>query len=166
MSTAATPTPVQLLQARWAGLAPREQALVAGATALVALALVWWIALAPALNTLRRAGEQHRALDAQLLHVQRLQALAKAMQAQPRQSHEEAMRQLEQAIRQQLGVSARYSIAGERVTVTLANTPAPALAQWLTQVRSNARALPGEAKLTRNPAGGWDGSLVLTLPPR
>ena len=29
-----------------------------------------------------------------------------------------------------------------------------------------ARALPGEARLTRNAAGGWDGSLVLTLPPR
>ena len=140
--------------------------MVAGATALVVLALLWWIALAPALATLRAAGEQHRVLDAQLQHVQRLQALAKAMQAQPRQGHDEAMRQLEQAIKQQLGVSARYSIAGERVTVTFSNTPAPALAQWLTQVRSNARALPGEAKLARNAAGGWDGSLVLTLPPR
>jgi len=158
--------PLQQLKARWAGLAPREQAMVAGATALVLLALIWWIALAPALRTLGAAGEQHRALDAQLQHVQRLQAQARAMQAQPRQGHEEAMRQLEQAIRQQLGTSARYSIAGDRVTVTLSNTPAPALAQWLTQVRSNARALPGEARLTRNASGGWDGSLVLTLPPR
>ena len=88
------------------------------------------------------------------------------MQAAPRQNYDEAMRQLEGAIRQQLGVSARYSIAGDRVTVTLSNTPAPALAQWLTQVRSNARALPGEARLTRNAGGGWDGSLVLTLPTR
>ena len=162
-STAAT---LKQLQARWAGLAPREQGLVAGATALVALALLWWIALAPAFATLRSAAAQHRTLDAQLQHVQRLQAQAKAMQAQPRQGHDEAMRQLEQAIKQQLGVSARYSIAGERVTVTVLTTPAPALAQWLTQVRSNARALPGEAMLTRNAAGGWDGSLVLTLPPR
>ena len=162
----ATAATLKQLQARWAGLAPREQAMVAGAGALVAFALLWWVALAPALGTLRAAGEQHRALDAQLLQVQRLQAQAKAMQAQPRQPHDEAMRQLEQAIRQQLGVSARYSISGERVTVTFTNTPAAALAQWLTQVRSNARALPGEAKLTRNAAGGWDGSLVLTLPPR
>ena len=158
--------PLQQLKARWATLAPREQAMVAGASALVLLALLWWIALAPALSTLRQAAEQHRALDAQLQNMQRLQQQAKAMQAQPRQSGDEAMRQLEAAIRQQLGVSARYSIAGDRVTVTLANTPAPALAQWLTQVRSNARALPGEARLTRNASGGWDGSLVLTLPPR
>ena len=156
----------QELRERWALLAPREQALVAAAAGLVALALLWWIALAPALATLRSAEAQHRALDAQLAHMKRLQAQAKAMQGQPRQSTEEAMRQLEAAIRQQLGVSARYSIAGERVTLTLTNTPAPALAQWLSQVRTNARAIPGEARLTRNPAGGWDGSLVLTLPAR
>lgn len=156
----------QALRARWAALAPREQALVAGAIALVTFALLWWLALAPALATLRSAEKQHRALDNQLQQMLRLQAQARAMQAQPRQSHDDAMRQLELAIRQQLGVSARYSIAGDRVSVTLSNTPAPALAQWLSQVRANARALPGEARLTRNASGGWDGSLVLTLPPR
>jgi general secretion pathway protein M len=156
----------QELRARWAGLAPREQALVAGAAALVALALLWWVALGPALSTLRSAESQHRALDVQLQQMRRLQAQARAMQAQPKFNHDEAMRQLEAAIRQQLGVSARYAIAGDRVTITLTNTPAQALAQWLSQVRTNARAIPGEARLTRNAAGGWDGSLVLTLPPR
>ena len=52
-------------------------------------------------TTLRAAGAQHRALDAQLAQMQRLQAQAKAMQSAPRQSPEEAMRQLEGAIRQQ-----------------------------------------------------------------
>ncbi|MBE7366772.1 type II secretion system protein GspM [Ramlibacter pallidus] len=155
---------VQDLRTRWAGLAPREQALVTAAAGLVVLALLWWILLGPALATLRSAEAQHRVLDQQVLQMRRLQAQARTMQAQPKQNPDEAMRQLEAAIRQQLGVSARYSIAGERVTVTLANVPAPALAQWLTQVRSNARAIPGEAKLARNPAGGWDGTLVLTLP--
>jgi general secretion pathway protein M len=157
---------MQDLRTRWAGLAPRERALVGGAVALVALALLWWVALAPALATLRSAETQHRVLDNQLQHMRRLQAQARAMQAQPRQNHDDAMRQLEAAIRQQLGVSARYSIAGDRVTITLTNTPAQALAQWLTQVRTNARAIPGEARLTRNAAGGWDGTLVLTLPAR
>jgi general secretion pathway protein M len=156
----------QALRARWAALAPREQTLVASAAGLIALAVLWWVALAPALSTLRSAEIQHRTIDTQVQHMLRLQSQAKAMQAQPRQSHDDAMRQLEQAIRQQLGVSARYAIAGDRVTVTLSNTPAPALAQWLSQVRANARALPGEARLTRNAGGGWDGSLVLTLPPR
>lgn len=156
----------QELQARWAGLAPRERMLVVAAAGLVALALLWWVALGPAIATLRTADEQHRALDTQLAHMQRLQAQAKAMQSAPRQNPEEAMRQLETSIRQQLGTSARYVIAGDRVTVTLANTPAEALAQWLSQVRTNARAIPGEAKLTRNAGGGWDGSVVLALPAR
>lgn len=160
------PQQLQALRARWSTLAPREQVLVATAAALLCFALVWWIALAPALATLRKAEAQHRTLDAELARMQRLQAQAKAMQTQPRQGRDESMRQLEAAIRQQLGTSARYSVDGERVTVTLANTPAPVLAQWLTQVRANARALPGEAKLARNPTGGWDGTLVLTLPAR
>lgn len=156
----------EALRARWQALAPREQALVAAASALVALALLWWIALAPAVGTLRSAEEQHRALDQQLQQMRRLQAQAKAMQSQPRLGQEESLRQLDASIRQQLGLGARHAIAGERVTVTLTNAPAAALAQWLSQVRTNARAIPGEARLTRNAAGGWDGTLVLTLPAR
>lgn len=157
---------LQQLRAHWAGLAPREQALVAAAAGLVAVALLWWVALAPALGTLRSAEADHRVLDNQLQQMRRLQAQARAMQSQPRLGQAEAMRQLEAAVRQQLGTSARYIVDGERVTITLINTPAPALAQWLTQVRTNARAIPGEARLTRNAAGGWDGTLVLTLPAR
>jgi general secretion pathway protein M len=154
------------LRARWDGLAPRERLLVAAAAGVVGIALLWWVALGPAIATLRSSDGQHRALDAQVQQMLRLQAQAKVMQAQPRQNPDEAMRQLEAAIRQQLGVAARYSIAGDRVTVTLTGVPPQALAQWLSQVRINARALPVEAKLTRAVAGGWDGSLVLALPPR
>jgi len=156
----------QALQAWWKALAARERRLLLGAAALVAAALVWWIALAPALATLHAADAQHEALEAQLAQMQRLQAQARAMQALPRQSAEEGVRQLEAAIRQHLGTSARYTILGDRVTVTLADARAEALAQWLAQVRTNARAIPGEAKLARNATGGWDGSVVLTLPAR
>jgi general secretion pathway protein M len=154
------------LRARWDMLAAREKLMVVAATALVALALAWWIAIAPALATLRAADEQHRVLDTQLQQMLRLQSQAQAMQGQPRQTQDEAMRLLEAAIRQHLGITARYSIQGERITLTLAGTQPQALAQWLTQARVNARALPGEARLTRNPAGGWDGTIVVSLPPR
>lgn len=156
----------QDLHAYWNGLAARERALVVGASGLVLLALLWWVGLAPAIATLRAADAQHRALDAQVAHMQRLQAQAKAMQSLPRQNPDDAVRQLDAAIRQQLGTSARYSILGDRVTITLTNAPANALAQWLAQVRTNARAVPGEAHLTRNAGGGWDGSVVLALPAR
>lgn len=151
-------------RARWLALAPREKVLVAAAAVLVGLALTWWIALAPALRTLHAAPEQHRQLDAQLQRMRQLQAEAQALQGQPRRGGEAAMRQLEQGIRQQLGLAARYSIAGDRVTLTLAGVPGQALAAWLAQARVDAGARPGEARLARNAAGTWDGTLVVTVP--
>jgi general secretion pathway protein M len=155
-----------LLRARWEGLAPREKALVGGAVLLLTIVLLWLIAIGPALATLRTAEEQHRALDAQLQRMRGLQAQAQTLQAQPKQGHEEALRLLELSVRQRLGTSARLVIAGERATITLSGTPPDALAQWLTQARVNARALPGEARIQRNAGGLWEGTLVLTLPPR
>ena len=72
------------LQQRWKALAPREQNLVLAASAIVALALLWWVALAPALKTLRTAPARHAALDAQLQRMQSLQAEALQLQAAPR----------------------------------------------------------------------------------
>lgn len=155
-----------LLKARWESLAPREKAWVAAVVVLLAALLVWLIALGPAMATLRTAETQHRALDAQLQHMRSLQAQAQALQAQPKQSHEEALRQLELSVRERLGTTARSAVAGERVTITLAGAAPQALAQWLTQVRVNARALPSEARLSRNSGGLWEGTVVLTLPPR
>ena len=155
-----------MLKARWEGLRPREQAMVAVAALVAGATLVWLVALGPALATLRSAEVQRRGLDAQLQQMRGLQAQAKALQSQPKQGYDEALRLLELSVRQRLGTMARMVIAGERVTVTLAGTAPDALAQWLTQARVNARALPGEAHLSRNPGGLWEGTLVLTLPPR
>lgn len=154
------------LKQKWAMLGPREQRMVAGASALVAVALLWWLALAPPLAVVRAAETQHRALESQLQQMLGLQAQARALQTQPRQTVDEASRLLEATVRQQLGPSARMSISGERVTLTLAGTSPAALGQWLTQARINARVLPAEARLTRNAAGQWDGTLVMALPPR
>ena len=155
-----------MLRARWEALAPREKMLVAAATTVVVLAIAWLILLGPALATLRSAESQQRALDGQLQAMRALQAQAQALQSQPKQSHEEASRLLELSVRQGLGTTARMTIQGERVTLTLTGTTPEALAQWLTQARVNARALPGEARLYRNSGGLWEGTLVLTLPPR
>jgi general secretion pathway protein M len=155
-----------LLKARWDGLAAREKTLTAGAGVLIVVALVWLVLLGPALGTLRSAETQRRALDEQLRQMQTLQAQAQALQAQPKQNHDDAVRLLELSVRQRLGTSARILIAGDRATVTLTGTSPDALAQWLTQARVNARALPGEARIARNAAGLWEGTLVLSLPPR
>lgn len=159
MSTAA-------LRAYWERLAVREKVMVAAAAIVVAALLVWLIALRPAFAVLRSAEPQHRALDAQLQQMLGLQQQAKALQAQPKLGHDEALRLLELSLRQRLGTSARLTVAGERATITLAGTPADALARWLTQARVDARALPGEARLSRNAGGLWEGTLVLSLPAR
>lgn len=151
--------------AAWTRLAPREKLLVAAAGLLLGLALVWWLLVAPALGTLRAAEAQHRQVDTQLARMRGLQQQAQSLQSQPVQGRDESLRQLEQSVRQRLGTAARISIAGDRVTLTLTAVPADVLAGWLAQARVNARALPGEARLTRGAGGGWDGTLVLSLPP-
>lgn len=157
---------MQVLRARWTQLAPREKMLATAATALVLLALMWWIALGPAIATVRNSEAQHRAVDAQLQRMLALQAQAKSLQSQPRQNYDEALRQLELSVRQRLGTTGRIVIQGDRATVSLTGTSPDALAQWLSQARVNARAIPGEAHLTRGASGLWDGTLILTLPPR
>jgi general secretion pathway protein M len=154
----------QALRARWNTLAPREKLMVAAGTALVAFALVWMIAIGPALATLRGAQEQRRELDMQVQRMVNLQAQAQSLQSQPKIGREEAVRQLELSARQRLGTTGRLVVSGDRVTVTLSGTQADALAQWLSQARTAARALPGEAHLTRNAGGTWEGTLVLNLP--
>lgn len=150
------------LQTRWRSVSPREQrwALLAGV--LLSLALLWWLALAPALAVLKAAPAQHHALDAQLEQMQRLQTQAKAFQAQPVLSVDAARQALEAALKP-LGSGAQMTVQLDRVTVTLKAVPAGALAQWLATVRQNAHAAPVEAHLVRNPAGSWDGTLVLNL---
>jgi general secretion pathway protein M len=150
----------------WRGLAAREKMLAVAAAALVALALLWWIAIGPALAVLRTADTQHAALDQQVSRMRSLQQQAKALQSQPKQGYDESLRQLEEAVRQRLGTTARMTVSGERVTLTLTAAPPDALATWLTQARVNARALPSEARLNRGASGGWDGTIVVTLPGR
>ena len=160
------------IQERWRALAPREKTLVTAAASVVALALLWWVGVAPALKILGQADARQQSLDAQWQQMQALEAQARALQAQPKARHDEAVRALEASIKQSLGAGAQLSVSGERATLTLKGVPASALGTWLTQVRANARALPTEARLVRNPsttaATGvlWDGVLVLALPPR
>lgn len=157
------------LQARWAQLAPRERRLLGLALAVILAALLWQLLLAPALRTLRTAGAQAQALDAQLQHMQMLQTQAKALQQQAPLSYDDALRALNQATTQTLGTSAQISVSAERATVTLQAASADALAQWLAQARLNARATPLEARLNRiaTPSGvTWSGVLVMGLPQR
>lgn len=177
------------LRARWAALDARERRLVAIAAAVIGVALVWWIAFAPALKVLREAPAEHARLDAQLQQMTTLQAQAKTLQSQPRANREESMKALEGSVHAGLGPTAQIQQqgSGEGVNIIVRAVPAEALAQWIAQARGNARAVPREVHLTRSgaapaAAGGpapaqappaaaadgskanWDGTLVMSLP--
>jgi general secretion pathway protein M len=161
---------LQTLRARWIALAPRERRLVAVAAGLVALGLVWWVALAPALRTLRSAPAEHARLDAQLQQMNTLAQQAAGLQSQAKPNPADAMRSLETSMREQLGASAQMQSqgAGDGVRVSMKGVGAEALAQWLAQARNNARALPREAHLTRaaTPTGSTQAVAAVPNPAR
>lgn len=165
-----TPPALQALQAHWSRLAPREQALVRTAGAVVALALLWGLLLAPPLKALRQSDARHAEMDARWQQMQQLQAEAEQLRSAPRHVGADTPAppaQLQAATQAQLGSAAKLSITPGRATLTLTEVPAEALAAWLAQVRASAQASPVQAELTRangsDPAR-WSGTLVLALP--
>lgn len=165
------------LRARWQALPPREQRSLSLLVSALSLVVVWLIAVAPALSALQESSQRRAQLTQQHAHLLGLQAKAQALQKQTPLSRDEALRRLQ-------GITAvpgmQLNVQGERVSVQLKAVPAPALAQWLTQARTQAQALPLEAHLTRSasvstsannnaPAAStvvWDGNLVMRLPSR
>ena len=162
----------QTLVARWNTLAPRERKAVRIAAVLVVCALLWWVVLSPALQTLRTARTQQPVLEAQLLQMRALQQQARELQAAPKIDYDQALRAVESATKERFGNTATLGVLGDRATVTLRGATAEMLAAWLAQVRIDARALPGEVRVTRSAVAGsatnpgWDGAVVLTLPTR
>jgi general secretion pathway protein M len=149
----------------WQRLQPRERQSVVLAALVVGVALLWWVALSPALATLRLSGAQHTQLDAQLAAMQTLAAQAKQLQALPPISRDDSLRALESATTLHLGTQASLSALGDRATVTLKGAEPLALALWLADVRSNARLTPDEAKLTRTPQPGSTATSATATPP-
>jgi general secretion pathway protein M len=156
-------------QARWQALSPREQRGVSMLSALLGVLLFWSIAIAPALNTLSDSDNRRAQIGQQQAHMLALQNQAQALQTRTPLSRDEALRNLQGLTP---GAQMQLNVQGDRVSAQLKAVPAPALANWLAQARSQAQALPVEAHLTRgnttgaNSAVVWDGSLVLSLPNR
>ena len=156
---------------RWQALSPRERRGIAVLGALLAVLVFWSIAIAPALNTLRDSDSRRAQIGQQQAHMLALQTQAQTLQTRVPLSRDEAMRQL-QSITPNAQI--QLNVQADRVSVQLKAVPAATLAQWLSQARHQAQALPVEAHLTRGNASGatpnaavtWDGNLVLSLPNR
>lgn len=163
--TLAVPVPIATLRAQatawWRALAPRERQGAMLAAALVGAALVWFIAVAPALRTLRSAPATIDRLDAELQQMQLLATESRALRAAPPVAPAQAASAL-QAAAARLGAKARLVQQGGRATLTLTGVDGEALRGLLAEVRSTARARPIEAQLVRSKAG-YDGTLVLAV---
>ncbi len=151
------------LQSRWQASSRREQGLVLSAIAVVGVALLWWVALAPALAVLKTADALRQSQDVEFQHMQRLQQQARTLMAQPTLNEIEARRALEGSLKI-LGESAGIGTQMDRLVITLKGAQAQPLVQWLANVRQNVQLVPQETRLKRNPAGSWDGTVVFVIP--
>jgi len=148
----------------WSALAPREQKLVLLAATGVALALLWFVLLRPALGVLRSAEAQTAALDADAQTLQALRARALALQKLPVYSAQERLADIRNSL-PPLGAGAHLQSQGNQVVVTLQDVPAAALGNWL--VQAGASLHPAQVHLTRSGEAGaarWSGTLSFVLP--
>ncbi len=145
----------------WLALSSRERLGVGAAGVALALLLLWFIAMAPALKTLREVPPQRAALEAQLAQMRRQAADAGRLRAQPPLPLAQAQSALNAAT-ERLGGKAKLTITGDRATVTFTGIEGPALLAWLGEVRSGARARPIEAQLKRL-GRAYDGTVTLGL---
>ena len=155
----------QQLKARWAALAAREQRGLLLAGAVLGAALVWFVALAPALRSLKTVAAQSAALGADIERMQALQVRAKALQAKPAPSPQESLKGL-QAAATKLGPTVNLQVVGEQATLTIKKLGALPLAQWLAP-ETGPGLSPAEAHLKRDTGSVepvWSGTLVYHLP--
>jgi len=158
-ASATAPLGVGGWRARWAGLAPRERALVGGAVVLVVLALLWGVAIAPAWRTLRSAPAERARLETQWQTMQRQAAEVRALREAPPLAPGLAVQAL-QAATERLGPAARLTLQGDRAVLTVTALPGPALMQWLAESRRGARAQPVELRLSRD-GDGYTGTVIV-----
>ena len=146
---------------RWKTLAARERTGLTTAAALVAILLVWSIAVRPAWRTLSVAPAQIEQLDLQLQTMRRLAAEATELRNMTPISTAQSGAAL-LAATDRLGSRAQLIVQGDRATVTFNAMSGGELQNWLVEVRSAARARVTEAQLSRDPRG-YAGTVVLSL---
>jgi general secretion pathway protein M len=145
----------------WRTFTPRDRWLIGGTGAVLALWLLWSVALAPALQTLQQTPAQLAALDQQLQTMQSLAFQTKELRGTPGVSTAQALEALKSAT-VRLGEKGSITTQGDRSTLTLSGVSGEQLRAWLSEARSGARIKPIESQLTRGPKG-YIGTLVVAI---
>lgn len=151
-------------QSKWAALAPRERQLATAAAWLFTLALLVLLGIRPAWRTLSDTPTQLREADAQLDAMRRMADEVQSLRQRPPVPPAQAEAALKAAT-DRLGSGARLSVQADRVTLTVTQVSGDALATWLEDVRTSARARPSEAALQQGEPGQYSGSVSLVLAP-
>lgn len=148
-------------------LPEKDRKLIQYLALALAFSLLWFWNIAPALKTYQEAPLQLAQLERQTENLKALQAQALALQKAPRVKVQNVGAVLQQSSTEILGNSAKLNLEASRATLTLNNVSAEALAQFLAAARTQAQAMPIEAKLQKNKTGTvevWRGTLILSLP--
>ncbi len=150
------------LQARWAGLTQRDRRLTLVGATVLGLYLLWSLALAPAIATLRQAPAQQAQLDAQWQQMQRLaqeaSSLRSAVPVAPAQAAQSVA-----AATARMGQVGKLNLQGGRGVLTVQGASAAQISAWLAEVRAGARGRVSEAVLTQSGPGLYSGSLSVVL---
>lgn len=157
-------------QARWQQLSVRERNGVGAAAAVLVLALLWQVGLAPALKVWQDSPTRHAQLDRQQAELLALQSQARSLQAQPVLSRQESIQTLTQLTRDLLP-GAQLSALADHQRVIVKGASGASLAQWLSAIRQTAQASVIDLRLQRSPTSSetsaqWDGQITLQLPQR
>jgi general secretion pathway protein M len=150
------------LAAAWAARNQRERSMLLLAGAVLAAYLLWAVALAPAIRTVRSTPAKLDLADAQLQAMQRLAAEATELRATPALPPDQAQAVLSAAAGR-LGDKAKLSLQGPRAVLTVTGMAADELVAWIAEVRSAARARVIESTLNRTPQGLYAGNVVLAV---
>lgn len=153
------PTPNPLLQ-RWQQLGERDRRALGWGAMLLGLALLWWLALAPAIATWREAPARIAAERATLQRLKDMAQEAQTLQAQARAPGDTPALDRLRQVSATLGDRAQLTAQGDTVLVTLAAVSAPEWTTWLADVRLNAQLKPSQVRLRAAPDGTWSGTLV------
>lgn len=147
----------------WQSIPPQTRTLGILVSAAVAVVLLSALTILPSLRVIRFAPADHQKLDQQLDLMRNLATQAQSAKAQPKPGADDALKFLDNSVKQTLAATAQMTVSGDRATVMLKNASPESVTAWLTTLRSTGRLLPAEAKLTRTDAG-WNGQLVINLP--
>lgn len=161
MSASTSDSPLSNLQNRWRSLAERDRRAMSLAAVFLGLFLFWSLALQPAWRTLEKAPAELARLEAQLQNMNRMAQESRELRDVLPVPATQALASL-QAATDRLGQLGRISIQGDRATLTLTHANPEALKDWLSEVRSAARARPLEAQLNRT-GNGYSGTILLAF---